>query len=167
MTGGAALFFIGGEEGEEPAFSSVDSVVVDSVGSVEVVKNKIASNLSLGLGKVVGNTIDSDGSCKRCLIFSLNGDGADELKVLSRHGRANNDNSSTDGLLWESFNFFLSISGGDVQVGSRLLLDAEGVMKDCVNADDDILFVIAGKMRSLNEVVDMMEVSVNIFYFQC
>ena len=47
MTGDVALFFTGGEEGKEPAFSSVDSVVVDSVDSVEVVKNKIASNLSL------------------------------------------------------------------------------------------------------------------------
>jgi hypothetical protein len=112
MTGDVALFFTGGEEGKEPAFSSVDSVVVDSVDSVEVVKNKIASNLSL---RRCWNTIDSDGSCKRCLIFSLNGDKADELKILSSMEELIMKTQVRNGLLWESFNFFLSISGGDVQ----------------------------------------------------
>ena len=166
MTWGAALFSIGGEGevgvvGEKNAFPSVDSV--------EAVKNKIASDLSLGLGKIVGNSTDSDGSCKRFLTFSLNGDGADELKVFPMHGRVSNDNSSPDGLLrGDSLNFLWSIGGGDVQaVGSRLLLDAAGVMKDCGNADEDILFVIAGKKRSSNEVMglSLSLISVNIYYF--
>jgi hypothetical protein len=73
MSWGPALYFIDGEEGAGSAFLSG-----------EVVRNKIFFNLlSLGNREVVSNFNDSDGSCKRCLVYSLNlnSDGDDELTL--------------------------------------------------------------------------------------
>jgi len=127
-----------------------------------VVRNKILSNLvSLSQGEVVTNSNDSDWSCKRCLglAFSLNGDGDDELKGISRRGRATRNDSYPDGrLLGESFNLLLSLGG---EVGARCLLleSAAGVMKDSGGNVDGVILVLAGEMKSSHEVVDTMNLS--------
>ena len=124
-----------------------------------MVRNNLSFNLlSLGLGEVVRNSNDSDGSCKRCLAFSLNGDGDDELKGISRRGKSTND-SHPDGRFEESFNILLSIGG---EVGARCLLEAAGVMKDSGGNADDVILGLAGKMKSSNEVVGMMDLSLPV-----
>jgi len=148
-----AFPFIGGEEGVGSAFLSG-----------EVVRNKILFNLlSLGIREVVRKFNDSDGSCKRCLAFSLNlnGDGDDELKGVARRGRGTSNDSHPDGLLLgESFNLLLSLGG---EVGARCLLpEAAGVMKDSGGNVDNVILVLAGKMKSSHEVVDMMDLSLSV-----
>ena len=106
--------------------------------------------------------MDSDGSCKRRLALSLNGDVADDLQLVSRHGRGN-DNSNSNGLflMGESFDLFFGLGGGEVGARRLLLVEGAGVMKDRVG-------------NASNEVVDMLGISlslvvrvpVNIFFFQ-
>ena len=127
-----------------------------------MVRNKILSNLvSLSQGEVVTNSNDSDWSCKRCLglAFSLNGDGDDELKGISRRGRATRNDSYPAGrLLGESFNLLLSL-GGEVGACCLLLESAAGVMKDSGGNVDGVILVLAGEMKSSHEVVDTMNLS--------
>jgi len=113
ITWSAGLFFVGGKNGEGSAFISDG--------------NKISFNLlSLGLGEVVRNSDDSDGSCKRCLIFSLNDDVDDDLDDFTRRGKSTNDSHPVSSRIEESFNLVLGIAGGEV--GARCLLEAAGVM---------------------------------------
>lgn len=145
--------------------------------------NKIPSNLSslLGPGEVVVNSSNSDWSCKRCLTFSLNDDGDDEMKVFttrrgrvalslngdvdeeledfSRRGRSSNGSHPDAGCFEESFNLLLSSIGGEV--GARCLLEASGVVKD--SAADDAILGLAGKIHIID--VSLSLISVNILEF--
>ena len=144
--------------------------------------NKTSSNLSsLGPGEVVVNSNDSDWSCKRCLAFSLNDDGDDELKGFSRRGRVaftlngdvddemedfsrrgkSSDDSHPNGGFEESFNLLLSSIGGEV--GARCLLEAAGVVKDSVGNADDVILGLAGKIHIID--VSLSLISVNILEF--
>ena len=165
------LLSLGGEAGENCILLEIARVTRDSGG-------KSYNLFLLELGKIVGNSIGNsndseDGSFKRflCLGFSLNGDGADEQRFFSRRsnrGRGTTSNSLPDALLW-IFNF-LSLGG---EVGSScILLETARVMQvSGGNADDEILVICAGKMKSSNEVVDnRMDlstslISVILFYF--
>jgi len=102
-----------------------------------VVSNKISFNLlSLGLGEVVRNSDDSDGSCKRCLIAD------DELEDSTWRGKSTNDSHPVS-RIEERFNLLLLSRRGEV--GARCLLEAAGVMKDSGGNADDVILGLAGK----------------------